>query len=90
MQSGKQNRIPLESKFDGRGISSEAYNKLGCDPMGKQAVRTVDNSVWTSDICTMRIITSYIHRLQGTYFHISLLNYCDLNNYYSLYLKLNK
>lgn len=67
MRSGKQNRILVESKFDGRGVSSETDNQLGRYSMGKTAVRAVDNSVWASDFRALRIITSDLHRLQGKF-----------------------
>lgn len=43
VQRGKQNRIPVEPKLDGRGIPGEAYNQLGRDPVGKTTVRAVDD-----------------------------------------------
>lgn len=65
MHSGKQNRISMEPKFDGRGVPGEAYNQLGCDPVGKSVVRTVGHRVWTGDFRTLRVTASHIHRLQG-------------------------
>lgn len=65
MQNGKQNRIPMEPKFDGRGISSETHNQLGCDTMGKTTVRAVGDTVRTGGFRPMRITSSHVHWLQG-------------------------
>lgn len=65
MQNGKQNRIPMEPKFDGRGVSSETHNQLGCNPMGKTTGRAVGDTVRTGDFRTLRITTPHVHRLQG-------------------------
>jgi len=65
MQNGKQNRIPMEPKFDGRGIPSETHYQLGCDTMGKTTVRAVGDTVRTGSFRLMRITSSHIHRLQG-------------------------
>lgn len=66
MQNGEQNRIPMEPKFDGRGVPSETHNQLGCDPMGKTAVGAVGDTMRTGGFRPMRITTSHVHRLQGT------------------------
>lgn len=65
MQNGKQNRIPVEPKFDGRGISSETHYQLGCYTMGKTSVRAVGDTMRTSGFRPMRITSSHLHRLQG-------------------------
>lgn len=73
MQNGKQNRIPMEPKFDGRGIPSETYNQLGCDPVGKTTVRAVGDTVRTGDFRTLRITSSHVHRLQGNCLYLLIL-----------------
>jgi len=65
MQNGEQNRIPMEPKFDGRGVPSETNNQLGCDPMGKTANGAVGDTMRTGAFRPMRITTSHVHRLQG-------------------------
>lgn len=65
MQNGKQNRIPMEPKFDGRGVPSETHNQLGCDPVGKTTDGAVGDTVRTGGFRPMRITTSHVHRLQG-------------------------
>lgn len=70
MHCGKQNRISIEPKFDGRGVPGETYNQLGCDSMDKSTVRAVGRRVRIGDFCTMRVTASYIHRIQGNCLHI--------------------
>lgn len=75
MQRGKQNRIPVEPKFDGRGVPGEAYNQLGRDPVGKTTVRAVDDRVRTGAVRIMRIVTPHVHRLQGNTSLLILYNF---------------
>lgn len=84
MQRGKQNRIFVEPKFDGRGISSEAYNQLGRDPMGTPTVRAVGDWVRTGTVRSMRIVTSHVHRLQG---NLLLTNY-EISKHIRIYIYL--
>lgn len=76
MQNGKQNRIPMEPKFDGRGVPSAADNQLGRHPMGETTVRAMGDTVRTRDFRTLRIASSHVHRLQGNdYLYIFNNNY---------------
>lgn len=65
VSGGKQNRVSVEPKFDGRGVPGEAHNQLGCDPVGETAVRAVGDPMRTGDIRTVRVTTPHVHRLQG-------------------------
>jgi len=86
MQNGKQNRIPMEPKFDGRGIPSEAHYQLGCDTMGKTTVRAVGDTMRTGGFRPMRITSSHIHRIQGKYclYSIYFNNIVVINGSYEL------
>lgn len=55
----------MEWKPDGRGVSGETDNQLGCDPVGETIVLPMGDSVWTGDFRTMRIVTAHVHRIQG-------------------------
>lgn len=68
MHSGQQNRIPVEPKFDGRGVPGEADNQLGRDPVGKTTVRAVDHPVRFGVLRSLRVAASHVHRLQGKIF----------------------
>jgi len=75
VQSGKQNRISVEPKFDGRGVPGETNNQLGCNPVGKTTVRAVGNSVRIGDFRTLRITTTHVHRLQGIFIDFLSIHY---------------
>lgn len=70
MHGGQQNRIPVEPKFDGRGVPGEADNQLGRNPVGKTTVRVVDHTVLSGVFRPRRVTTSHIHRLQGNVFRM--------------------
>lgn len=69
VQSGKQNRIRMERQPNRRSIPGETDNQLGCDPVGETIVLPVGDPVRTGDFRTMRIVASYVHRIQGKYFN---------------------
>lgn len=58
----------MERQPDGRGVSGETDNQLGCDPVGKTIILPVGDPVRTGNFRTMRIVTSHVHRIQGKYF----------------------